>query len=89
MGLIVEARATAEKARAFFLSRWSSRTSLRLFSRAASASRSAKVAFGFGGDAVGGFQGFLRETWLAFFPRSIPSTTLCGDIGATGFSTRE
>ena len=52
----------AEKVRAFLRSRVSSMASLRLFSRTATARRSAKVVVGLVGDAVGGFQGFLRDT---------------------------
>jgi len=79
----VDARAVAEKVLAFFRSRSSWIVDFRLFSRAASERRSAKVVLGFSGVVVGGFQGFLRDTSEAFFPLSIPSKTLCGDVDIT------
>ena len=77
----MDARAVAEKVLAFLRSRSSWIVDLRLFSRAATARRSAKVDFGFSGVVVGGFQGFFKDTSEAFLPLSIPSRTRCGEVG--------
>ena len=77
-----EAIAVAEKDLAFLRARVSSISAFRLFSLAALARRSANVDLGFCGEGAGAFQGFFKETSLAFLPRSIPSTTRCGEVGA-------
>jgi hypothetical protein len=56
----------------------------RLVSRERVVRRWANVVRGLGGVLEGGFQGFLRETWLAFLPRSMPRRTRCGDTGGAG-----
>jgi hypothetical protein len=55
-----------------------------LVSREREVRRWANVVRGLGGVFGGGFQGFLRETWLAFLPRSMPRRTLCGETGGAG-----
>ena len=64
-------------------------SAFRLLSRTTVANRSAKDCLGFLGVRVGGFQGFFKDTSDAFFPRSIPNRTLCGEVwtGAGGGAT--
>jgi len=50
--------------------------------------RWANDVLGLGGLLTGGFQGFLRETWLAFFPRSMPRRIRCGETGGAGADAR-
>ena len=68
--------------------RRASAEALRLVSWTTVERRWANVVLGLGGELRLGFQGFLSETWLALFPRSMPRRIRCGETGGAGADAR-